>query len=80
MQLLTLCLSLSPCLVARFQPVRLFSRDPLSPALQVVLPPGGGRLVLATDGVWGHTCAALRRTMRAAPVEAAAQLVIKALR
>ncbi|PSC69174.1 putative phosphatase 2C 5 isoform X1 [Micractinium conductrix] len=53
---------------------------PLPHIKQVVLPPGGGRLVLATDGVWGHTCAALRRTMRAAPVEAAAQLVIKALR
>lgn len=47
--------------------------------MQVLLPPSGGRLVIATDGVWSHATEALLRAMRAAPIKSAAHDVLRVL-
>ena len=47
--------------------------------LQVLLPPTGGRVVLATDGVWSQAGEAALRAMRGAAVKTAAHEVIKAV-
>ncbi|KAL4422638.1 hypothetical protein ABPG75_008835 [Micractinium tetrahymenae] len=52
---------------------------PLPHIKQVLLSPSGGRLVLATDGVWSHASDALLRAMRAAPIKTAAHDVLRVL-
>jgi hypothetical protein len=44
---------------------------------QVLLPPSGARLVLASDGVWSLATERLLRAMHAAPLKTAAHEVIK---
>lgn len=46
---------------------------------QVLLPPSGGRLVVATDGVWSHASEALLHAMCAAPIKTAAHDVLRVL-
>lgn len=47
--------------------------------LQVLLPPSGGRLVLASDGVWSQAGERLLRTMHTAPLKTAAHEVVRAI-
>lgn len=48
------------------------------PRVQVLLPPSGGRLVLASDGVWSQAGEALLHAMRTAPIRTAALQVVQA--
>ena len=48
------------------------------PLLQVLLPPSGGRLILATEGVWGHG-QDLLQLMHNAPLKTASFKVVKAI-
>jgi hypothetical protein len=47
--------------------------------LQVLLPPTGGRLIVATDGVWSQAGESLLHTMHRAALKTAAHEVVKAV-
>lgn len=50
---------------------------PLPHVKQVLLPPSGGRLVLASDGVWSQAGERLLHTLRRAPIRSAAMEVVR---
>lgn len=50
-----------------------------SPCMQVLLPPSGARLVLATDGVWSQAGEQLLRILHTAPIRSAAMEVVQAV-
>ncbi|KAI7836237.1 hypothetical protein COHA_009877 [Chlorella ohadii] len=50
---------------------------PLPHIKQVLLPPSGGRLVLASDGVWSQAGDRLLHSLRRAPIRSAAMEVVR---
>lgn len=53
------------------------THPPCCYASQVLLPPSGGRLVLASDGVWSQAGERLLHTLRRAPIRSAAMEVVR---